>query len=1146
MKSALKKNAVMEILGTKSRFLSIFFIIAIGIAFFAGVKSTAPDMKNSSDSYYRDSNLAHFRIVSTLGFSDNDIAALEAVDGIQVYPAYFTDVLIETGDSDETAHVMSLTDYGKNNEVNGLRLVEGRFPEKADECLMDAGGLATQKHIGEKIVMLSGNDDDLSDTLSVTEYTVVGTFTSAAYIDKSSRGNTTIGNGNISNLIYVPAENFAIEVYTEVYVTADALALQKAYSDGYDTENDILTELLEQVGDIREVERYDEIMDEANGEIADAEQELADARAEAEQELADARKELDDAAKEIADGEKELADAKKELEDGLKQIEDGRKELDEGWQLLEEVEKELEQQIADAKAQIEEQRELLESAEKQYAEGLAQYEDGAAQYNAGLEEYNANLEQYNQGLQYYQLLGAYYSGEVDIITVAGALGLIPEGVDEMTLQAMLPRIVESLPSAQEVQYALTELESSKPQLDAAYALLESTKAELTAAEKQLTDTRQQLDDGWKQLDEGEETLAREEEDGRRLLEENRADLEEAEELYQQSLEDYRQGELDYAEGVEKLEDGRAEYLDGLAEYNDAYDEVQQELADAEQEIADAKDELADLDKPEWYIFDRTGNPGYSEYGENAERVNNIAAVFPVFFILVAALVCLTTMTRMVEEQRSQIGTLKALGYTNGQIIFKFMFYALTATLLGSLIGGVIGQKLFPFVIIKAYGMMYSMPEVQIPTDWLLTAICTLAAAAAVTLTVYLSCKGELSEQPAQLMRPKAPRAGKMILLDRLPFWKNVSFNFKVTARNLFRYKRRMLMTVIGIAGCTALTLTGFALQDSISDIVNKQFTELTLYEGIVAFDGNAGEITDILERHGGSYAKYFQKSFIVNGRDGNVTAYIIVPEDREEFSSYYVFRDRQSHEPFEFEEDRALIDEKSSQLLGIKAGDTVRIYQEETDIKTVTVSACIENYPNHYVYMSKSLYTSLFGEDPEYNMIAFSAGLENEAQQDELAEELLTADSVLGVSYKVDLAVTMNTMLTALNSVIVVLILSAGALAFVVLYNLTNINITERIREIATLKVMGFYDLEVDGYIFRENLILTLMGIAAGLFGGVFFAKFVITTAEVDIVMFGRDIYPMSFVMAGAITLLFSVIVALYMHRHLKKVDMIEALKSVE
>ena len=1140
MKSALRKNAVAEIFKTKSRFLSIFCIVAIGIAFFAGVKNTSPDMKNSSDTYYKNSNLAHFRILSTLGFSDNDVAALEAVEGITVYPGYFTDVLIGTGDSEETAHVMSLADYGKSNDVNLLTLVEGRFPKSADECLLDAGGLFKGQHVGEKLVMHS--DDDLSDTLAVTEYTVVGTFTSAAYVDKSSRGSTTIGNGNISSIIYIPAENFLTEAYTEIYITADSLALEKAYTENYDTENDLLAELLEQVGELRRDHRYNEVVEEANQKIADAEQELADGRAEAEQELADAKAELDDAAKEIEEGEKELADAKAQLDDAAKEIEDGRAELDEGWQQYYDGIEEFETQIDEARDQISEQRKLLIDGEAQYRAGMSQYREGLALYNDGLAEYNEKLEQYRQGLVYYQLLAAYYN----ILTVATDSVLFPGNVDLNTLLKRYPELSENLPSEQEVRKGLAELEEARPLLEEAEAALDASKAQLDEAEKTLNDSRDQLDEGWLLLEQGENVLDAEEKEGQRTLDKSKNQLEEAEKQYQEGLEEYLQGQKDYEEGLEKFEEGRQKYLDGLAEYNDAYDEVQTELADAEREIEDAKKELADLEKPEWYIFDRTGNPGYSEYGENAERVNNIAAVFPVFFILVAALVCLTTMTRMVEEQRSQIGTLKALGYSNGQIIFKFMFYALTATLLGSVIGAIIGQKLFPFAILTAYGMLYTMPEVQLPVDWLLTALCTLTAAAAVSLTVYLSCKSELSEQPAQLMRPKAPKAGKMILLDRLPFWKKVSFNFKVTARNLFRYKQRMMMTVVGIAGCTALTLTGFALQNSISDIVSKQFSQLTLYEGIAAFDGDSREMTDIIERQGGSYARYYQKSFTVNGKDGNVTAYVIVPEDKEAFCKYYVFRDRNSHEAFEFEEDRVLIDEKSSILLGIKAGDQIRIYQDETDVKTITVSACIENYPNHYIYMSRPLYLSLFGEEPEYNMMAFSAGLETEEQKDSMAQELLTADSVLGVSYKADLADTMDTMLTALNSVIIVLILSAGALAFVVLYNLTNINITERIREIATLKVMGFYDLEVDGYIFRENIILTLLGIAVGLFGGVFFAEFVITTAEVDIVMFGRDIYPMSFVLAGAITLMFSVIVALYMHRHLKKVDMIEALKSVE
>ena len=509
---------------------------------------------------------------------------------------------------------------------------------------------------------------------------------------------------------------------------------------------------------------------------------------------------------------------------------------------------------------------------------------------------------------------------------------------------------------------------------------------------------------------------------------------------------------------------------------------------------------------------------------------------------------------MVEEQRSQIGTLKALGYTNGQIVFKYMFYALTATLLGSVFGAIAGQKLFPFVIIKAYGMLYNMAELVIPTDWVLTALSTVVAAAAVALTVYLSCKTELSEQPAQLMRPKAPRAGKKILLDRLSIWKKVGFNGKVTARNLFRYKRRMLMTIVGIAGCTALTLTGFALEDSISDIINKQYGELVMYDGFFAYDsvddGDTRQILNVTEKNNCMTVKYLQKKLSVSSDSRTCDAYLIVPENKEALLELFIFRDRETHEAFEFYDDRVIIDEKLSYLLGIKAGADVEIYWDGQEHHTVNVSACTENYPNHYVYMSKDMYTELFGEEPEYNIMAFKGRdedtLSDTKEQERFASELLATNAVLSVNFRDDLVVTMTAMLDALNAVVGVLIISAGALAFVVLYNLTNINITERIREIATLKVMGFYDIEVDSYIFRENIILTLMGIAAGLFGGTFLASFIIQTAEIDLVMFGRDISAMSYVYSALITLVFSIVVVIYMHGHLKKVDMIEALKSVE
>ncbi len=1147
MKSALKKNAVVEIFKTKSRFLSIFLIVAIGVAFFAGVKISAPDMKRSADIYYKNAGLAHYRLVSTFGFSEKDIEALTEIEGVEVYPGYFADVMILGGEQEEIAHVMSLSEYGENNSFSKLELMEGRFPEKADECIIDGTVLTGGKEVGDKITFESGDENDISDTLAVSEYTIVGKFVSPAYIDMSSRGNTTIGNGNINTLIYINEENFKTEVYTEVYITAEDLKEPAAYGTAYEEKSDEIKAVLEETGSRREIERYDEIIAEAEQKIADAEKELAEGKAEAEKKLVDGKKELEDAKAELDKAEKQLADAKKQLEEGRVQSEEGKKELEQGWEDYYKGEKEAEEQFAEAEKKLADSRQLLLEGESAYLQGLIKYNEGLERYNSGLAEYNANLALYEQGYRLYTALDEFYKNMHESGTqlpdIGGNAFLPPEIKD----------LLENLPSEEEVAAKLAELEEAKKQLDEAKIQLDDAKKQLDDSEKQLSDAKTEIEDGKKQLAEGELTLANEKANAEKQLAEAAKQLAEGEVQYYEGLEKLKQGEVDYENGLKEFEEGKAKYEDGIVEYEKGKTEAENEIADGEKKIRDAKRELKELKNPSWYVFDRTDNIGYSEYGENAERINNIAAVFPVFFILVAALVCLTTMTRMVEEQRSQIGTLKALGYTNGQIIFKFMFYALTATVAGSFIGALFGEKLFPFVIMRAYGMLYSISVVSMPTDWTLTLACMAVAAGAVALTVYFSCRSELSEQPAQLMRPKAPKAGKKILLDRLPLWKRVSFNGKVTARNLFRYKRRMLMTVVGIAGCTALTLVGFALEDSISEIINKQYDELNIYEGILAYDsidsGDTEEILSLLKDSGCEAVRYFQKRLTVRSEEGTVSAFIIVPESNEDLTKYYVFRDRKTHEPIEFEQDRILVTEKMSSLLNVEAGNSVKIYAEETDMKTAEISACVENYPNHYVYMSKDLYRRLFGEEPAYNIMAFGT-VSGEAltsdQQNVLARKLLGTNAVLSVKYKHEMITTMSTMLNALNSVVAVLIISAGALAFVVLYNLTNININERIREIATLKVMGFYDLEVDNYIFRENLILTFMGIAAGLFLGKYFSDFVIQTTEIDAVMFGRDITVFSYVISGIITLGFSIAVTLYMHKHLKKVDMIEALKSVE
>ena len=1200
MKSALLKTSLREIKNTRNRFFSIFGIVALGVGFFSGIKAAPPDMRISADKYYDDTRLMDFRLVSTYGFDENDIAAIEAIDGAEVYPSYFADLLsYSDGTSPEAARVFSLPE--DDSLINTIILTGGRMPEAPHECIVNASDM-NGSHLSEgvKVYFTDGDGENPEDMLSRTEYTVVGSYMSSMYIDKTSYGSTSVGNGSIGNVYYIPAENFCVEYNTEVYVRFPELDSLNTYEDEYENRIDELTEKLEAAADVRSVERFDEIMEEADEELAKAKQELADAEEEAnaeiadgEKEIADAKEKLDEAAVEIADAEKKIADGEKEIADARRELEDGYAELAEGRAEYEKEIADAEQKLADAEKEIEENEQKLIDGEKEYLDGLAEYEDGYEKFLEGKEEYEAGLAEYESGKseldsQYEVLQQGYAEYEAGMAQLEASKAQLDAAAVQVEQAKMYFGEYSDEYIAAKAQYdmgmaqynagleqlngAKAELDSGKALIDEGYAQLDEAKKQLDEAkalieenEKTLSDAKAELDKAAAEIEDGKRQL----EEGRQTLEDSKAELEQAKIDAEQEFADAEQAladgeaelsqaEIDLEDGRQELLDGKKEYEDGLAELADGEKELADGKAEAEEKIADAKAELAeaeadlaDLEQPEWYVFDRGDNPGYSEYGENANRINNIASVFPVFFILVAALVCLTTMGRMVEEQRTQIGTLKAIGYTSREIIFKYMFYAAAATLTGALVGVLVGMKLFPTVIIVAYGIMYNIPELCTPIDVPNAVISIAVCLAAMLFTVFFSCKSVLSEQAAQLMRPKAPKIGKRIFIERItPLWKRFNFSSKVTARNLFRYKRKMLMSTIGIAGCTALLLTGFALYDSINDIIRLQYGEIQFYDGMVIYDGEKYPEADeksaeIIAEYGES-VNVFQKQMSVSANDTDVDAYIAVPSDPEKFTEFFTLRSRQTGEHYELTDGTVYIDEKMSLLLGgVTGGDKLTISKSDTEKVDVTLTAFFENYPGHYVYMTENTYVQLFGEAPEYNSLYFSHNLSTE-DEGGLAERILKTEGTLTVSFSSAVKENYVNMLSALTLVIVVVIVSAGALAYVVMYNLTNINITERIREIATLKVLGFYDKEVDAYIFRENILLTLMGTAVGLFMGIFLAQFIITTAEVDLVMFGRNIYAGSYVLAAIFTLVFSLLVTLVMHRRLKDVDMIEALKSVE
>ncbi len=1040
-KKALRKDFYMEIRRSLGRFMSIFFIVAIGCAFFSGIRASEPDMRYSGDAYFDDKNMMDIEVISTMGLTDDDLQAIEDAGGVAaVEGSYSVDVLCSEGDNQIAIHVMSLLP-----EMNQVQLEGGRLPEAEDECAVDVDYLnESSLEIGDEITFSSGGDDDITDTLKTDTFTITGTVSSPNYIS-FQRGSTTIGNGSVAAFIVVPEDSFSLDVYTEIYAQVDGAKEMTAFTDAYDDRVQEVMDAIEAIRAEREQIRYDEIVDEANEALEDARQQVADAETE------------------LEDGK---AEAEQELADARRQLADAQEEVDNGWQ------------------EIESSKEQLETSRQQLTDSQAEVDQGQEELNANIDALNDQIDQLNAAKEQYNALAA--SGATDDVTMA-------------TLNAMY----------EEIQNGESAIAQAQAQIDAAKAELESGQ--------------EQINSGWDQITAGEQELADAE-----------AQLEEAEAEIADGWEEYYEGEAD----------AEAEIADG-----------EQKIADAKDELADAENEINDLEKPEWYIYDRSNLPDYTGYGENADRMRAIGEVFPVIFFLVAALISLTTMTRMVEEQRTQIGTLKALGYERHSIAGKYLGYALLATVSGSVVGILFGEKVFPYIIINAYGIMYQhMSNINIPYNLEYGLGAAAAALASTLLATIFSCYKELKEQAAELMRPPTPKQGQRVMLERVKFiWKRLNFSWKASIRNLVRYKKRLFMTIFGIGGCMALMLVGFGLKDSIFAIVDIQYGEIQLYDGNIILSDDAteeekGSIISTLEKDSkmaGSTEGILSQITVGNGEEWH-DVYLDVPKNVEEFSEFVVLQDRVTNEKYELDDSGAVLTEKMATELDVEPGDTITIRDEDRGDLEVEISAVCENYMSHYLYMTPAYYEKVYGEQPDYNSIFYKTADRITEEAERIGEEALTLPGALSVSYTTDLREQVDNMLGALDEVIVVLIISAGMLAFVVLYNLNNINITERQRELATLKVLGFYNGEVAMYVYRENIVLTVLGAVFGIVLGKFLHGFIIVTVEIESVMFGRNIDLSSFIYGFLLTILFSLLVNGAMYFKLKKINMVESLKSVE
>lgn len=1207
-KNVLRKDFIIEIKKTMGRFVSIFFIVALGVAFYSGIRASEPSMRITADQYFDDSELMDLKVMGTMGLTKADIKAIGKVSGIEaVEGGYSKDVLCPVGDNEKVVHMLSM-----QKNFNQVSVVEGRLPEKAGECLVDEDFLSyTDLKVGDTVTFYSGDGEALTDSLVTDTYKIVGIGNSPLYIS-FGRGSSTIGTGEISGFVVVDKASFDMDVYTEAYVKVSGAEEKTAFTDEYNNLSDAAKEAVSAIEEERCAVRKQEIVDEANEKLADSEktvneksQELEDAKKELESGKSKAAEELEKAKQQLTDGEAELASAKQQIADGETQLADAKAQLNDKQAQLDSAEA----QYESGKAQLDQKEQELADAEQVYLSNYSKYMPiitaGKEQIPAGKSQIADGKKRLDEGLAPLNQLKDGLAGIEDEISqcdseIAGLKTQL-DGMDSEVYQKYVNIPKENRNEEEQayvekwenlntklagMQERKTQLENTKQEKlnQAGFATEADLEAQITSLTKQKAD----LDAKEKALLQQEQTLAAQEEEllsaGRQITDgksqiaaarsqldstksqitDGKAQILSAWALLNEKEDTLNASKAQLASGEQELADGRSKYeqaakeaeeqiTDGQAKITDG----EKQLTDARQKIADAKAEIKKIENPKWYVQTREDAlTEYQGYGDNADRMRSIGKVFPVLFFLVAALISLTTMTRMVEEQRVQIGTMKALGYGKAAIAGKYIGYALIATLGGSIFGVLAGEKILPFIIIYAYMILYKhLPAILVPYHMSYALQASGIAVACTLIATIASCYKELAAEPAELMRPAAPKQGKRILLERIGIiWKHLNFTWKSTVRNLIRYKKRFFMTIFGIGGCMALMVVGFGLKDCIYEIVSLQYEKVQFYDAATYMSNDISEenrqqLHDYLDQNADikeTIEARMQKTD-VKSASGKKTLYLMVPSDNEKIEDFLSFHSRTNKdEVYSLKKDEVILTEKMASLLNVKVGDELTIEDEDRGDQTVTVGAICENYMSHYLYLSPEKYEELYGVPAEYNTIIYSVKDGKDDQIEKIGTKLLSMDGVLNVSYTSSIEGRLDDMLRSLNLVIVVLIVSAGMLAFVVLYNLNNINITERQRELATLKVLGFYDGEVASYVYRENILLTIIGSVVGMVLGNLLHRYIILTVEVEEAMFGRQIHWQSYLYSFLFTVAFSLFVNWVMFYKLKKIDMVESLKSVE
>lgn len=1139
MKNAFGTELRRTVRHSMGRFVAILLIVALGAGFYAGLRATAPDMRMTMDRYMDEYRMMDLRVVSTMGLTDADVAAVRDVAGVDgVMPAHFLDAMIEVNGTDSVVRVHSLpgnTSDNDKNYLNRVKLAEGRMPQADNECLMTAGKLKNGgTFLGEQITLQSVADGKLKNT----EYTVVGLIDSAYYIS-FQMGSTDIGSGTLSFFMYIPESNFQEDYYTELFVSVAGAAEENTFTDAYDAVVGKVQKRLEKIANGRLDVRRAELSGDAEAQLAQARRDYESGKAESDKALADAEQQLTDGAAELETRRQQWTDAQTQIADGKTKIAESRQQIADGWAAY-----------RDGTAQLAQARAEYEAGVLAYNQAKAQADNALDNAQAQLTAGKIQLTLKQAALKEVQKLQADAAANVqtkesELAELRALEAAETDPAAKKLYQAQITLKEQELNTAQKT---LTAVQEKQQTLQTETAELAQTiaagEAELVAQRGQINAqlmlTEQKLQTAYSTITANEQKLA----DSKTQLESGET------ELAEQSAK-LTASEAELADGKAQLDDAEAELADGRAQLEAQRAEVAQQLADAEQKIKDGEAQLESLKNAVWYVLDRHTNVGFASFEGDCGRMDALSKVFPMIFFAVAILVALTTMTRMVEEERSLIGTYRALGYSKRKILSKYLIYAGSATIGGCVPGILVLQKALPIIIWNCYRILYTGPGAYAPYNLKFALVGTAASLILVLGAAFLVCRSSVAECPAQLLQPKAPKAGKRILLERIPLiWNRLNFIQKVTARNIFRYKKRLIMTVVGIAGCTGLLLTGFGIKDSVSSLLPNQYEDLYQYDVQLTTDQAA--LSDETQRllddspEIASVLRLYQTAQDLTGNGHTMSASIVVPEDTEKFPDFVRLRTRVGHKPVEFGADSVIVTEKLASRLGLHIGDDVTIQKPDGTPATLTITGITENYLMHYIYIAPELYRAKIGDPAVFNEIQLICDPDMEVDTDALCKtlsaqaDIRTATSVRAYSGQFE------SMISSLNYVVLVIIVCAGLLAFVVLYNLTNINISERQREIATIKVLGFYKMETAMYIYRETILLTLLGCLFGLGFGVILHIFVIQTVEVDLVMFGRTIAPLSYGIAAALTFVFSFLVNVVMYRKLTGISMVESLKSVD